>query len=60
MIIYFLKSLSYKSSYTTSRIYYNISHTYNKSPFPLSYNVFGYQKANVEVLMHTVHEDKPA
>ena len=56
-IIYFFKSLLYKSSYTISWIYHNLYHVYNISPFNKRHNVFGYQKTNADVLRHTVHED---
>ena len=56
-IIYFSKSLWYKSSYTISWIYYNLYHIYNTSPFFIMHNVLDYQKTNVEVLRHTVHEN---
>ena len=53
LIIYFLKSLLHKSSYTISWIYYNLYHIYNVSPFLIRHNVFG-------LLRHTVHEDTSA
>ena len=41
-VIYFFKSLLYKSSHTISWILCNLCHIYNISPFFMSRNVFGY------------------
>ena len=46
---YFIKFSPYKRLCTTSWIYYNIYDFYNISPFLLRHNVYGHQKANLEV-----------